>query len=202
MATLKGFEIGINFIVIIVVAVLILTLGITWIQGVFKSVGSMTDQITAKAHENLMNDLQSGNAKMGFTVPNSVVMKKEESGKFEVGVKNEMYEGKCFSVYAVLATVDQAVLSKYGCTSFSSCTGLRAEVMRWFATQGTIWVNGQEVGNVIVDVKPPRNAPSGRFIFKINADYAPLVNGAKACDEYTGDFSERYESKQLEIKVE
>lgn len=202
MASMKGFEIGINFIVIIVVAVLILTLGITWIQGVFTSVSDMTTQITARAHENLMEDLRSGDAKMGYTVPNKVKMKRDVSGKFEVGLKNDGQEGRCYSVYPVLVQVDNEVLARYGCSSMQSCTGIRADIMKWFVYYNIIWINGQDVGYTLVDVKPPKNAPVGRYLFQFSADTAPVVTSARACDEYTGDFSDRYVSKQLEITVE
>ena len=84
----KGsLEISIQAIVIVVLAMTLLGLGLGFIKGMFKNIGSIQEGVTQQIKEQILNDLRTGDSKISF--PSSeVITGKGESQVIGVGVKN------------------------------------------------------------------------------------------------------------------
>ncbi len=86
----KGaFQLSMGLVVVIIFSIVLLGLGISWITGTVGNVETLTDQVTDTAKDNLLNDLASGDKKVGITAPGLSTWKPGSSGSFALGVKND-----------------------------------------------------------------------------------------------------------------
>lgn len=201
-----AIQISIGFVVIIVLAVLILTLGIGWVRSLFTTITEITTQVTDIAKQNLIQNLRKGDDKVMLTIPDKIRQRRGVAGQFGVGIKNVDNEGHCFYIDVSLGSVGKEVLSTAGCADLLSCPQLTSDVRGWIAYIPVQWVGRQDVGTpIIVDVQPGTDSVVGRYIFEVRLFYS-AVTPAATCSAGTmsvSDFTQFYPySKQFEIEVE
>ena len=89
----KGaLELSINAIVIIVLAMTLLGLGLTFIRGQFKQFTKTTLTVQKQVEEQILEDLRTGDKKLSFP-STDVTLDKGATGTFALGVKNTQGTG-------------------------------------------------------------------------------------------------------------
>jgi hypothetical protein len=129
----KGaIELSLGFIVTVVFAVVLLSLAIYWIQTMFSNIGTLTDDVTQKAHDTLSETFQTGATNFGV-YPKDYSLSAGKGVKLSVAIKNDDKDGKPhdFVVHVYPATTGSSVLSNYGCTTFAQCDKVKTDMMSW-----------------------------------------------------------------------
>ena len=110
----KGaINLSIGFVVVVVLAVLILSLGIMWIRGMFESIESLTVQVIAKAKTELMNDITAGKKDIGITLPSKTQVPPGGGQDLEIILKNNEFNTRCYMIDVELTNVDWVASSSY-----------------------------------------------------------------------------------------
>ena len=86
----KGaFQLSLGFIVAVVFAVILLSLSLTWLQGIFDPLSTITHKTTDIAMQKLLQELASQNKRVGIAAPSVTKWKKGETGAYTLGIRNE-----------------------------------------------------------------------------------------------------------------
>jgi uncharacterized protein (UPF0333 family) len=183
MAKRGAINLSISFVVVVVLAVLILSLGVMWIQGMFESIESLTTQVIAKAKTQLMSDITSGDKDMGITLPSLTKVQPGGGQDLEVILKNTEFNARCYMIDIVLVSVDSSVSSAYtggpDCLS-PSCTGfsqIKQDAERWFMiTPDTLSADSQGVVTSTVSFEITESAKGGRYGFTVYGHFMnPMI---------------------------
>lgn len=83
------FQMSMGFIVAVVFAIILLSLAITWIQGLFGDISTITHKTTDVAQQQLLQELASSGKKVGIAAPAVTAWGKGETGSYAVGIKND-----------------------------------------------------------------------------------------------------------------
>ena len=83
------FQMSMGMIIAVVFAVILLSLSITWIQGLFGDFGSITHKTTDVAQQNLLENLASSGNKVGIAAPAVTSWAEGETGSYSIGIKND-----------------------------------------------------------------------------------------------------------------
>jgi len=84
----KGaINLAIQLIVVIVIAVVILGLGVTFVKNLFGDIGDLTDQIQGELKDKILDDLRSSDKKLSFP-QTEIVINKKEAKVTALGIKN------------------------------------------------------------------------------------------------------------------
>ncbi|MFH1444947.1 MAG: hypothetical protein ABIF08_00515 [Nanoarchaeota archaeon] len=83
-----AFQMSLGMIVALVFAVILLTLSIAWINGVFESFTGTTLTVSEFAMQNLMNNLAKGDT-VGLAVPDRTDWKRGQKGNIALGIRND-----------------------------------------------------------------------------------------------------------------
>lgn len=211
----KGaINLSISFVVVVVLAVLILSLGIIWIQDLFGSITQLTDQVIATAKENLMSDITAGRKEMGVTLPATTGITPGQGASLEMIVKNTEVNQRCFYFAIKLVGVDSVVSSAYfnnpDCTT-PSCSGfaqIKQDVERWFLiTPNVKSINGQALGSSKVTFKTGTDSKAGRYGFTAYGYYMnPLISPVQcepglSLDQVDPNRAPKDSSFQIEVKI-
>jgi len=200
----KGaIQMSLGMIVAVVFAVILLVFLVQWIGGMFETVTYLTSSITQQAHEELSQNLQQGIEKIGFTVPNKFTQKKNAVGKFEIGIRNDQYNDKCFIIDINLEQADLSVRSTE-CTGNPQypCESLINKAENWFTFIPYAWIDAQEITYTIVD-SDVSDAVPGAYMFRVKI-YTSSDESEVGCGvgSVTDPNMELYEYKDLEIRIE
>lgn len=181
----KGaINLSISFVVVVVLAVLILSLGVMWIQGMFESIESLTTQVIAKAKTQLMNDITSGDREIGITLPSVTRVPPGGREDLEVILKNKEFNARCYMIDIELVGVDAAVSSAYfgspDCLS-PSCPGfaqIKQDAERWFLiTPDILPANSQQTATSTVSFETRDDSKGGRYGFTVYGYFMnPLIS--------------------------
>lgn len=129
----KGaIELSLGFIITVVFAVVLLSLAIVWLRGMIGGIGTMTDDLTQKAHDTLSETFNSG--KSNFAVfPKQYDLSPGGSVKLSVGVKNDDRDGKphTFVIRVFPAMASSSIVSNYKCSKFAECDTLKNDMISW-----------------------------------------------------------------------
>jgi hypothetical protein len=175
----KGaIELSLGFIVTVVFAVVLLSLAIVWIRGMIGTVGTLTDDLTQKAHDTLSETFNSG--KSNFAVfPREYTIAPGNSVKLSLGVKNDDKDGQPhnFVVRVYPAMASSGIVNSYGCTSgFAACDRLNKDMMSWVTYSGEIYKIQPNVFRFWdVSIALPNNVVKGVYQFDL-----------VACEDSTG----------------
>ena len=156
---------GINFLVVIVMAVLILSLGIVFLQGIFKQITGIGDRTLGKADEILSQDLDSQDKEILLNVPSVFDQPTGEQGKFMVGIKNKdrRKAGLCY-----LADIQLTAAAGYGRDISKENPDLFQQAKEWFLLNPPItWINSQDKKFFIITFTIPKGLQGGTYGFNI-----------------------------------
>ncbi|NIO21394.1 MAG: hypothetical protein GTN76_11815 [Candidatus Aenigmarchaeota archaeon] len=129
----KGaIQLSLGFIVAVVFAVVLLSLAVTWLRGLIGTVGTLTDDLTQKAHDTLSETFNTGTT--NFAVyPKEYSLQPGRAVKLSVGIKNDDRDGQqhTFVVHVYPAMSSSDIISSYGCSNFAACTTLQDDMVNW-----------------------------------------------------------------------
>ncbi|NIO22559.1 MAG: hypothetical protein GTN38_00845 [Candidatus Aenigmarchaeota archaeon] len=129
----KGaIQLSLGFIVAVVFAVVLLSLAVTWLQGIIIGIGTLTDDLTQKAHDTLSETFNRKTT--NFAVyPKEYRLDPGRGIKLSVGVNNDDRDGQphnfVIRLYPAMASSD--IISTYGCSSFAGCSSLNEDMISW-----------------------------------------------------------------------
>ncbi len=83
-----SLEISIQAIVIVVLAMTLLGLGLGFIRGMFKNIGSTTEDVTEQVRQRVLDDLITGDKKVSFP-KTEIIVDKGGSQVLTVGIRNK-----------------------------------------------------------------------------------------------------------------
>jgi hypothetical protein len=129
----KGaIELSLGFIVTVVFAVVLLSLAIFWIRGMIGTVGTLTDDLTQKAHDTMSETFNAGKANFAI-YPREYKLSPGSGVKLSLGVKNDDRDGQPhdFVSHIYPAMASSSIISSYGCSSFDTCEQLKTDMLSW-----------------------------------------------------------------------
>lgn len=192
MGSKGAINLSIGFVVVVVLAVLILSLGIMWIQGMFGSITGLTDQVIAKAKTQLMSDITSGKKDMGVTIPALTKVPPSGGGDLEIILKNKDFNARCYMFDIELVSVDSTVSSGYfnapTCTGpGSACQGgdfnvIKQDAERWFLiTPNIMSADAQATVSSTVTFDVTEGSKAGRYGFSAYGYFMNPLIAPAAC---------------------
>ncbi len=161
MGPLKGaFELSLSFIVIVVIAVILLSLAITFLQGTFTQLGAVANDVTEVAREELLNKLAAQGQRVGIAAPDITSWKRGQTGSYALGIKNEdPSRTKTFYINIYLDALG-------GDLAGTPVSSKSTEVRNWLTFSGQEVVQqGNSVASII-GIKPPTSAQQGIYLFR------------------------------------
>ena len=101
-----AFQMSLGMVVALVFAVVLLTLAIAWIQGMFSSIEDITYKVTDTAKDLMMSELASGSNKVGLAAPAMLEWGRGESGSFALGIRNSESANQYFTMQIIIEQVN------------------------------------------------------------------------------------------------
>jgi hypothetical protein len=185
----KGaFELSLSFIIIVVFAVIVLSLAIAWIQGIFGGISPLTHQVTDVARQQLLETIAQSDRRVDIAAPDVTKWKRGETGSYAVGVRNvHSDQDKAFSMNVYLEEIGGALAGK-------SASAYASSVEKWLTFSKDIFVSKSSSETSDIIIKPPANADTGIYMFRI------VVCDAGTCRNL--DSGGLYGSAQFTIEIE
>ena len=169
MGKKKGIQMGIEFVIVIVIAVLILTLGTGFIRNLFKNINTIGITVTEQAIKDLSEDLKKDpNKKCILTTGDEATGKRDVENTFKVLVNNKDPQAGCYKL-----------------TFSASGTRPLTEALGWIDTFQTVWIGGGEVTDIPVLMRIPADSPTGKFLFQFETGKLPVLDST-SCSRING----------------
>jgi len=148
-----------GFIVAIVFAVILLSLAITWIQGLFVQIRELTYETTDIAKENLLDNIAKTGKNVGLAAPAVSEWRRGETGSYAIGIRNDQTDKE--NTYYANVYLDSAG----GGLTFSSV--LADEVNQWLTEIPPRFIPAGESDTVDIVIKPFADAQLGIYTFTV-----------------------------------
>jgi len=145
------FQMSLGMIVALVLAVILLTLAIAWMQGMFGQISSITFQVTDTAKQAVIDEIASSGKKVGIAAPAVTKWKRGDTGAYSIIVKNEDF---VISKTYVINIVDQN----------------HPDASTWLTYAKEIPIDAGGVLSVPLVIKPATNALPGIYYFTITVN--------------------------------
>ncbi|MFC2143876.1 hypothetical protein ACFLQO_00735 [Candidatus Aenigmatarchaeota archaeon] len=188
MVSKKGaFQLSLSFIIMVVFAVIVLSLAIAWIQGMFEPLTSLTHSITDVARSELLDRIASSDSRVGIAAPDVSAWSRGETGSYAVGVKNTHADkDQTFSMNVYLEEIGGELAGK-GVEAYANAA------RKWltFSTKIFVESSGSETTDIVI--QPPTNAEKGIYMFRI------VVCEALSCTNL--DSPNLYGSQQFTLEI-
>jgi hypothetical protein len=168
----KGaFQLSMGFIIAVVFAIVLLSLTLAWVRGLFGGVSSLTEDLTQQAQSNLRDAFRETGS--NFAVwPTQYALDRGAGVKLSSGIENDARDGLThyFKINVLPSAVSNNVLTSSGCTSLEACPSLQQTIPTWVTVDPAAkpGVIGQTLFSP-VDITVPGNAISGTYIFSVYA---------------------------------
>ncbi|HLD41747.1 MAG TPA: hypothetical protein VJB06_01825 [archaeon] len=166
MSNKKGIAVGIEFVIIIVISVLILTLGTGFIRNLFKNINTIGIQVTEQAIQDLSEELKKDpNKKCVLTIGAEATAKRDVENTFKILLNNKGPGDACYKI------------------GFrASGTRPLNEAVGWIDTVQTAWIKGGEIADLPVIMKIPPDADTGKFLFELKTGKNSLIQDSSTCE--------------------
>jgi hypothetical protein len=158
----KGaIQLSLGFIVAVVFAVVLLSLAIVWLRGVFIGFGSLTNDLTQQAHTELEKTFRQTTS--NFAVwPSRYELQPGTTLILSAGIKNNDPEGK--SLYFIV-NLQPSATDAIGATT--------SQMIDWVTVpQEPTWARPNEVAYRDITINIPANAPHGNYIYDVLACFS------------------------------
>lgn len=158
---MKGaFELSLSFIVVVVIAVVLLGLAITFLTNTFPIFEDLTHKITDIARNELLNRLASQGQRVGIAAPAITTWKRGETGSYALGIRND--DPSSDRVFYINVYLDQLG----GALVNTPVASKASEVRSWltFSSRESLPA-GQSVATNII-IKPPTTTSPGIYLLR------------------------------------
>jgi hypothetical protein len=185
----KGaFELSLSFIIIIVFAVIVLSLAIAWIQGIFDVLNPLTHSVTDVARTELLDRIAKSDARVGIAAPDVTAWNRGETGSYAVGVRNIRSDvDKTFSMNVYLEEIG-------GALDPSQISYYRNNVKNWLTFSKKVFVAKSSSATSDIVIKPPADADTGIYMFRV------VVCDAASCTDLSSP--NLHGSAQFTLEIE
>lgn len=157
----KGaFQLSLSFIIVVVFAVIVLSLAIAWIQGIFEVLNPLTHSVTDVARQELLDRIARSDARVGIAAPDVTQWKRGQTGSYSVGVRNiHTDQDKTFSMNVYLEEIGGGLPG--------TAAQYQSEVGEWltFSKKTFVESSGSTTSDIVI--KPPTDAEKGIYMFRI-----------------------------------
>jgi hypothetical protein len=175
----KGaFQLSLSFIIVVVFAVIVLSLAIAWIQGLFGTITQLTFSVTEVAEQELLDRLASSDSRVGMAAPDVSTWKRGETGSYSVGVKNiHSDRDVTFSTSVYLEEVGGALAG-------SPVSSYASDARKWLTFSNKVFVesSGSSLSRVVI--QPPTDAAKGIYMFRVVVCEAASCTGLNSPNIY------------------
>jgi len=168
----KGaIQMSLGFIVAVVFAVVLLSLAVTWLRTIIGDVGTLTDDLTQKAHDTLSETFNTGTTNFAIH-PKEYALQPGRGVKLSVGVMNDARDGQPhdFVIHSYPAMASSDIINNYGCSTFAGCSDLQSDMVDWVTyshSTYTIQPNRYRFWDMTVTV--PNNVVKGIYQYDVVA---------------------------------
>ena len=183
MGKRKGaIQMSLGLIVAVVFAVVLLTLAITWIQGMIGDITQITHDLTKQAETKLRDTFAETSTNFAIW-PTNYDMKTGETVKLLAGVKNNAPDSQRhdFVINIVPAGASYSLCPEGDlsvCESPLSGVTLAEFMRRWATVEiSTSSIDVQTTAYKSVTIETPTNAKAGSYIFNVVACYDRTETG-------------------------
>ncbi len=171
-----AIQMSLGLIVAVVFAVVLLTLAITWIQGMIGDITQITEDLTQQAQTKLQDTFAETST--NFAVwPTNYEIQPGETVKLLAGIKNNAPDSQRhdFVINMVPAGASYSVCpggELSACESPEAGVSLEEFMRRWGTVETTLSsIEVQTTAYKSVTVEVPQNARAGSYIFNVVACY-------------------------------
>ncbi len=206
---------SLGFIVAVVFAIVLLTLAITWLQGLIGDISGLTDDLTQQSQIKIQETFQQSDAAFAIW-PTQYNLQAGKSLKMSAGIKNTDQEGNSLKYYINVIPADSSLCqggnnadAQGNPKPFDQCKTTKGESVRmmmrsWITferTAGTVQVGTTAYKSI--EVKPAKNAPKATFIYNIVACILPPGSSTtvdpSSCTVTSGNLWGNPESLTIEV---
>lgn len=158
----KGaFQLSLGLIVTVVVAVVLLSFLIMWLQGMFSDIPKLTHQVTELAQQKLMSDLSQTGEKVGIAAPAVTAWQRGETGSFALGIMNK-YTDKDMKFY-----INVYLEELGGDLSGTPVGAKKGETDKWLTYFSSEFVEKGKSKATNIIIKPPASGTdTGIYLFR------------------------------------
>jgi hypothetical protein len=178
-----AIQMSLGLIVAVVFAVVLLTLAITWIQGMIGDITQITEDLTKQAETKLRDTFAETSTNFAIW-PTHYDMKPGESVKLLAGVKNNAPDSirHDFVINVVPAGASYSICPEGDvsqCDSPEQGVTLAEFMSRWVTVERTVSsIEVQTTAYKSLTIEAPKTAPSGSYIFNVVACYDRTGTGS------------------------
>jgi len=169
----KGFELSINFIVILIITIVVFGLGIRFAYNLFKSAHETVEEFDEQTKAEIERSLYQGNI---VAIPiNQKELRVRDAETFGLGILNQLGETKFFKVYIEFATA----VDEYG-DPFSQSILDNVETEEWTFEESRVYEiedNGREIIPLAFHV--PSGTKYGTYVFNVGVYFGDIVDVGK-----------------------
>ncbi len=188
MSQRKGaIQMSLGLIVVVVFAVILLSLLLSWVYGIFSPFTEITHKVTDVARQELLSRLAQAGGRVGIAAPAITEWTRGETGSFSLGIRNtNPAADKTYSINVYLEELG-------GNLAGTPASSLESEVVSWLTFSRTEFVErgGSKSSNIII--KPSANAQTGIYLLRA------VVCDALSCTDINSP--NLYGSAQFAIEI-
>lgn len=178
-----AIQMSLGLIVAVVFAVVLLTLTITWIQGMIGDITQITEDLTKQAETKLRDTFAETSTNFAIW-PTHYDMKQGDSVKLLAGIKNNAPDSirHDFVINVVPAGASYSICPEQEvseCDSPEPGVTLEEFMSRWVTVERTTSsIDVQTTAYKSITIEAPKSAPSGSYIFNVVACYDRTGTGS------------------------
>ena len=158
---MKGaFQLSMSFIVIVVIAVILLSLSVTFLTGIFEQINPLVNQVNQIARDKLLSELAESNNRVGIAAPAVTEWKRGETGSFAIGIRNkETDRSQRFTINVKLDSLGGALTGR-------RIADFKDVERKWFTYTRSEVVQASESKTVDLTIKPNIDDLPGIYLFR------------------------------------
>jgi len=188
---MKGaFQLSLSFIVIVVFSVILLSLSIAFLQGIFPQISTLTHQVTDVARDELIDRISRGAERAGIAAPAVTTWKRGETGSFALGIRNINTDRDVTYSINIYLEVVGGELAGMNASIFA------VEARKWLTVSPNEFVPASSAKTSDIIIRPSITADPGIYKFRAIVCDTPI---AQQCVDLSSPTL--YDSDQFTLEI-
>ncbi|HLD78713.1 MAG TPA: hypothetical protein VJB16_06820 [archaeon] len=154
------FQLSLGLIVTVVFAVVLLSLAVLWIQGVFPGLTGLTDDLVQDARAKIRETFSTSNQNFAIW-PNQHTLKPGASLRMLAGIKNNAGDGKDHQFAVNVIPIGASTCAEGDAACLDAVRGW----LTFDKTTGLVLI--RDIGEKTVTITVPQNAVQGTYLFNV-----------------------------------